>query len=180
MGTWPLVVRTTGDPLDLAATIQDEIRRRDPLQPVDQIATMEQLIGRSLSAPRFNTLLLAAFAALALLLAAIGIYGVMAYSVSQRRHEIGVRVALGADRQQVIMMVVRQGVKLVVVGICIGGLTGLAATRMMASLLYGVSASDPMTFAAVAVLLGLVALVACFVPARRAAGVDPLVALRQE
>jgi putative ABC transport system permease protein len=180
MGTWPLVVRTTGDPLAAAASIQAEIRRLDPLQPVDQIAPMETLIGRSLSAPRFNTLLLAAFAALALLLAAIGIYGVMAYSVSQRRHEIGVRVALGADRQQVIMMVLRQGARLAVTGVCIGVVTSLVATRVIASLLYGVSASDPKTFAAVAVLLGLVALVACYVPARRAAGVDPLVALRQE
>ena len=134
----------------------------------------------SLAQQRFNMLLLALFAALALILAAVGIYGLMAYSVSQRTHEIGVRLAIGAQRRDVLRLVLRDGARLTLVGIAIGIIAALALTRLMASLLFEVTPTDPATFASVALLLAVVALAACYIPARRAARVDPMVALRYD
>ena len=144
------------------------------------VATMEGLIGKSLARARFNTLLVSGFAGLALLLAGVGIYGVMAYSVSQRAHEIGVRMALGARAGDVVRLVVGQGMSLAVAGVAIGLGASLALTRLMKSLLFGVGATDPATFALLPLVLASVAFLACYLPARRAAGVDPMVALRCE
>jgi putative ABC transport system permease protein len=173
-----IVVRTTGDPVSLAALVRDQVRSLVPGQPIGQIAAMDDLVGKSLSQARFSMLLLTYFAGLALALAAIGTYGVMAYSVLQREHEIGIRLALGAPRADVLLLVLKQGSKLALAGLLVGIVAALALTRLMASLLYGVQATDPVTFAGVSVLLSLVTLIACYVPARRAMQVDPMIALR--
>ncbi|HMF58166.1 MAG TPA: ABC transporter permease, partial [Pyrinomonadaceae bacterium] len=175
-----IVVRTENDPLSLAPAVRSRILEVDKNQPVYNIATMEQLLTKSTAQPRFSTLLLGIFALLALCLAAIGIYGVMSYNVTQRTHEIGVRMALGAQMRDVMKLIIRQGMKMVLVGVALGLLGAIAITRVMKSLLFGVTATDPLTFAVVAVLLTMVALLACYLPARRAAKVDPLVALRYE
>ena len=141
---------------------------------------MEQIIERSLAERRFTTLLLIIFAATALLLAAVGIYGVMSYSVIQRTHEIGIRAALGASRGEIVGLVVRQGMRLAAIGMAGGLIAALALTRFLAGLLYGVRPADPATLAAVTLLLGGIALLACYIPARRAAVVDAVVALRCE
>jgi putative ABC transport system permease protein len=141
---------------------------------------MSDWVDSSVSSQRYSTTLLAAFAALAMILAATGIYGVMSYTVAQRTHEIGVRMALGARRRDVLKLVVRHGMLLTLVGVIIGVAGALGLTRVMASLLFGVTAKDPLTFVAVAGLLSAVAFIACFVPALRATKVDPLVALRYE
>jgi len=175
-----LVIRTEGDPANLAAAVRKEVQAIDPDQPVAAVRTMDEWVDTSVAQPRYRTALLGLLALLALVLASTGIYGVMSYSVAQRTHEIGVRMALGAKRLDVLTMVVRQGMVLVVAGVAIGLLGAFALTRVMSSLLFGVSAKDPITFVAVATLLTMVAFVACYIPARRATKVDPLVALRYE
>ena len=175
-----VVIRTQGDPSSLAAAVRNEVKAIDPDQPVAELRTMDDWLKTAVATPRYRTMLIALFALVALVLAATGIYGVMSYSVAQRTHEIGVRMALGARRFDVLALVVRQGMALVVAGIVLGLLGAVALTRVMSTLLFGVTARDPMTFAGVAALLMLVALVACYVPARRATKVDPLIALRYE
>ena len=175
-----LVIRTTPDPAQMTATITEEIQAYDPEMAVFDVGTMDERLYDSLSRRRFSMILLGAFAVIASTLAAIGIYGVMAYSVNQRTHEIGIRLALGATPARILRLVVRQALILVSVGILIGLGGVFALTRVMSSLLYGVSATDRITFIITPILLGAVALIASFIPARRAARVDPMVALRYE
>jgi putative ABC transport system permease protein len=141
---------------------------------------MAHLVWDSVSRPRFNMLLLSSFAALALALAAVGIYGVISYTVAQRTHEVGIRIALGAKPLDVMRLVIRQGMKPVIIGMAIGLFAAFLASRVLESLLYEVSATDPVTYVAIAAILSSVALVACYLPARRASRVDPVVALRHE
>jgi predicted permease len=175
-----LVVRTERDPMNLLAAMRSEIAALDKELPLSDIRTLEQIASSAVARTRFTMLLLSVFAGVALLLAAVGIYGVLSYSVTQRTHEIGIRVALGAQRREVIGLVARQGMKLVLTGMGAGLAAALVLTRVLSSLLFGVSATDPITFAGIAVLLIGVALGACFVPARRAMKMDPMVALRHE
>jgi len=175
-----LVVRAAFDPKSLVSGIRDEVWAVDKDQPVTDVKTMDQYISDSVSPRRFNALLLAIFASLALVLASVGIYGVISYSVTQRTQEIGIRVALGAQSPDVIKLVVGRALALVLLGIAIGFGGALALTRLMTSLLYGVSATDPVIFAGVSLLLVGVALLASYIPARRATKVDPMVALRCE
>ena len=175
-----LAVRTASEPTSLVGAIRHEVRELDREQPIADVATMEQRTATSLSQSRFSTLLLGIFAGVALILAAVGLYGLMAYSVEQRIHEIGIRVALGAQTGDVLRLVIKQGLMLTIAGVAIGLGAALITTRVMTSLLYGVSATDPLTFTIIPVLLTGVALAACFIPARRATRVDPMVALRYE
>jgi len=175
-----ILVRTSGDPLSVVPAIHAELQQLDREQPMASIATMEQLLADSLSRARFTMLLLGIFAAVALLLAAVGIYGLIAYSVTQRTQELGIRIALGAQRRDVLRLVLGQGTRLTLLGLALGIAAALGITRLLASLLFGISATDPLTFAGVAALLAFVALLACFIPARRATRVDPIVALRYE
>jgi putative ABC transport system permease protein len=174
------VIRATGDPLALGAMVRSEMRSLDASVPVMGLRSMEQLVGRSVARPRFNMSLIGLFAALGLVLAAVGIYGVMAYGVSQRTHEIGLRMALGAQARDVMKMVVRQGMALATIGVAIGLIASYALTRLMKTMLFGVSATDPLTFTVIALLLAMVALFACWIPARRATKVDPMVSLKYE
>jgi putative ABC transport system permease protein len=178
MNNMSLVVRSTNDPRNLARGLQQAVQSLDRDLPVRPVITLERYLGRAAAQPKFNALLLGLFAGLALLLTAIGLYGVMAYAVVQRVREIGVRIALGAQTGDVLKMVLRQGLKLTALGLAIGLAAAYALTRYMRSLLFGVKAADPLTFAAIALLLIVVALVACWIPARRATKVDPIVALR--
>jgi len=175
-----LVLRTAADPLSLAAAARRAVQAVDPDLPVFDIATMDQLVYRSASTPRFNSTLLGVFAALALVLAAVGIYGVMSYAVAQRTHEIGVRVALGAGASDILRQIVRQGMLPAAMGIAIGTAGAWAVTRFLSSLLFGVTPTDPLTFALVPLLLAAVAVLACLLPGLRATRVDPVVALRYE
>jgi putative ABC transport system permease protein len=180
MAPYNLAIRVSGDPMSLVAAVSREIHAVDPNQPISVIATMAKLLGEETEQRWVGMILLATFAGVALLLAALGIYGVLAYFVAQRAREIGIRVALGAQTRDVMKMVMKQGMRLTLFGIGIGLIGGLALARLMKSLLFGVSASDPLTFAAVAALLASVAMAACYIPARRAMKVDPVVALRCE
>ncbi|HJR05989.1 MAG TPA: ABC transporter permease [Pyrinomonadaceae bacterium] len=175
-----LVVRTNGDPLNLAAAVRREIQTIDKDQPVAEVRTMKSWIDELTARSRFGTLLLTIFAALALVLAGIGIYGVMSYSVTQRTHELGIRIALGAKTRDVLKLVLGRGLALTLTGIALGLVASLALTRFLSSLLFGVSATDPATFGGLALLLTTVALVACYLPTRRAVKVDPMVALRDQ
>ena len=175
-----LVVRAGSDPLSIAAAVRNQVKEADKDLPVSNIRTMDQLISQSIAPWRFNMLLLSLFAGIALILAAVGIYGVISYSVTQRTHEIGIRMALGAQTGDVLRLVVRQGLRLVLIGVAIGLGIAFTLTRVMTSLLYGVKTTDPITFTAIPVLLTGVALLACYLPARKAIKVDPMAALRNE
>ncbi len=179
-GAMTFYVRTTQDAATVAPLLRDEVRRLDPNLPVFDLKTMEAVIGENLFGERMMAFLSVCFGALAALLAGIGLYGVLAYWVVQRTHEIGIRVALGAAPRDVRGLVLGQGIRLTLVGVVIGVAAALGLTQLMKSLLYGVGAADPITFVGVAVLLALVALLACYLPARRATKVDPMVALRYE
>ncbi|MDQ6828534.1 MAG: ABC transporter permease [Gemmatimonadota bacterium] len=173
-----LLVRTTGDPNMLARRIVEAVHQLDPNQPVYGINTMQTLRHNALASPRVMTTLLGIFAVLALVITATGLAGVIAYTVGQRTHEIGIRMALGAERGEVLAMVVSQGMRLVLVGLTIGALASLALTRLMSGILFGIGPTDPITFTGVFVVLAGVALMACFLPARRATRIDPILALR--
>jgi putative ABC transport system permease protein len=175
-----IVVRAESDPLGVVAAVKSQIWSVDPEQPITSVATMEQVLADSVAPRRFNMLLLGIFAAVALALAAFGIYGVISYTVSQRTHEIGIRVAMGARGSDVLKLVVGQGMTLALIGVGLGLAAAFGLTRLMSSLLFGVSPTDGATFGVIAVLLTGVALAACIVPARRATKVDPMVALRYE
>jgi ABC-type antimicrobial peptide transport system permease subunit len=154
--------------------------RADPQQAVTNIASMDQVLSDSVASRRFSAVLLGTLAFLGLLLASVGVYGVISYGVSQRTREIGIRVALGARRIDVVTLVVSQGMKLLLLGVGMGALSAVLLTPLMSSLLFGVRPSDPVTFAGSAAFVALVAVLACYIPARRAASVDPIVALRSE
>jgi putative ABC transport system permease protein len=175
-----LVLRTELEPLTLAQTVREAVWSVDRNIPIANVQTMEQILAASVAQRRFNATLLGVFALVALCLSAGGIYGVLAYSVSRRTQEIGVRMALGANRRAVLRLIIKQGMRLALTGVALGLAAALALTRLLAALLFGVSATDPVTFALIALLLLLVALLACWLPARRATKVDPLVALRTE
>jgi putative ABC transport system permease protein len=182
---WPmqspkLFVRATGDPASLAADICQETKAVIPNLPTPKIRLLTDYLNESVAQPRFQTELLTLFGVMALILAACGIYGVLAYSVTQRQREIGVRMALGAQKHNVLVLIIGQGLRLVLMGIGVGILAGLALTRVLRSLLYEVAPIDPITFAAVSLLLVIIALLACWLPARRAAKMDPMEALRYE
>jgi len=181
-GGWTdyLLVRTSADPHLTASAATNIIHKIDPMLPVGAVRTMNEILDTTVSSRRFSAILISIFAALALVLAAIGIYGVMSYMIGRRTGEMGIRMALGAQPSDVLRLVLARGAKLALWGIVIGAVGAFLLTRLIASLLYGVNAGDPLTFAAVAVLLALIALLACYIPARRAMKVDPMVALRYE
>jgi putative ABC transport system permease protein len=179
-GVAAVVIRSSGDPLALTASVREAVREVDRDLPIANIRSMDQIMSSMSGDARFRTLLLGVFAAVALLLAAIGIYGVISYSVAQRAREIGIRIAIGAQNRDVLRLVVGQGMKLALIGVGVGIAGALAFTRVLSGLLFNVSATDPLTFVGVSTLLALVALLACYVPARRAMNVDPMVALRCE
>ena len=175
-----LVVRTKADAASIAAAVRQAVWSVDKDQPVSNVRTMDQVFAAAISQERFQALLLGLFAALALVLACVGLYGVISYSVAQRTHEIGVRMALGAQPRDVLRLVIRQGMSLTIVGLVVGIAVGAMATRVLSDMLFGVTARDPLTFMGVPVLLLLVAFLACYIPARSATRIDPLVALRYE
>ncbi|HSE41137.1 MAG TPA: FtsX-like permease family protein, partial [Acidobacteriota bacterium] len=175
-----LIVRTKSNPLQQLSTIKSEIRSIDRNLPLAKVQTMEEVVSKSMAQPRFTTALLGVFALLALILAAIGIYGVISYSVAQRIHEIGVRMVLGARKEQILGLVVGQGVVLVAIGLSIGVVSAILLTRLMSSLLFEVRTTDPFIYVTISVLLGTVAVAASYIPARKASKVDPITALRYE
>jgi putative ABC transport system permease protein len=173
-------VRTTLGAANALALVRREVAALDPQQAVSRVATMDELVATQLARPRFSAVLLNWLSGLAVLLAAVGIFGVMAYSVARRSAEIGVRIALGAQGSDILKLVIGQGMRLVAVGVVIGLAASFALTRLVAKLLYGVSATDLLTFSVIAALLTFVALLACYIPARRATKVDPMIALRTD
>jgi putative ABC transport system permease protein len=180
LGSMIFVVRTEVDPASLVGTVRKEIAAMDKDLPISGVRTLDQSVARSIAQPHFLTVLLGAFAALALTLAAVGLYGVVSYSVARRTHEIGVRLALGAERTDVVRLVVGQGIRLTLIGVTLGILAAMGLTQFLATVLYGVKPTDLVTLTAVALLLAIVALLASYIPARRAMKVDPMVALRYE
>jgi putative ABC transport system permease protein len=180
VNTMVVAVRTSGDPLRSVTAIRSAIHEVDRDMPMARVRTMESLVESSLGQRRLSAVLLGVFAGIALLLASIGIYGVMSYTVTQRTRELGVRVALGASRDNVLRLVLRQGLSLAVIGVVIGIAGALALTRLIATQLYNVRPTDPATFATVTFTLAGVALLATLIPALRATRVDPIVALREE
>ena len=175
-----LLVRSVSDPLSLAGAVRDQVWALNKDQPVFNVRTMEQLVSESIAPRRFSALLMVIFGFVALVLASIGLYGMMSYSVAQRTSEIGIRVALGAQRRDVLTMVVKQAIGLALLGVVAGLVTALALARLLRNLLFGVGAADPLTFGGVSLVLLGVASLASWLPARRAAKVDPMVALRYE
>jgi putative ABC transport system permease protein len=174
------VLRVTGEPAGLISAVRGVVAEVEPNQAIHNVMTMEQRLANATTSRRLNTVLLGSFAGLALLLAVVGIYGVMSYAVTQRRREIGVRMAMGAQTGDVLRLVIGEGMKLVLSGALLGLGGALALTRLLKTLLFGVSATDPLTFIAVAALLIIVASLACWIPARRATKVNPIIALRHE
>jgi ABC-type antimicrobial peptide transport system permease subunit len=177
---WVVMRSRTGSPLKLAGAIRDAVRLADPQQPIGDLVSLEQLIGRQTAARRFNTTLLSVFAVLAVVLALVGIYGVTSYAVAQRYRELGIRMALGARPRDVVRLLVGESLVRVVAGVVLGLAIALVATRALATMLFGVAPQDAATFAGTALLLAVVALVATWLPARRATRVDPMVTLRTE
>jgi ABC-type antimicrobial peptide transport system permease subunit len=175
-----VVVRTEGDPASIMKLVRRAVQEIDPREVVYGVQTMDQVLAGALAPRRLSMILLGVFASLALVLACVGIYGVVSYLVGQRTHEIGVRVALGAQRSDVMRLVLGEGAKLALVGVSAGLAAAFGLTRLMANQLFGVTAHDPLTYAGVAVLLMAVALLACYIPARRAMRLDPVAALRCE
>ncbi|HSQ22779.1 MAG TPA: FtsX-like permease family protein, partial [Pyrinomonadaceae bacterium] len=175
-----LIVRTTRDPSSIVSSVRQQVVSIDPELPLSDVSTIEQAMARSLSTTTFTNWLLLSFAAAALVLAITGIYGVMSVDVAGRTKEFGIRLALGAQSSSVLGIVLRQGLKLALLGVSIGVVASLALTRLMRGVLFGINETDPMTFVVISTLLVLVALLACVVPARRATRVDPLEALRYE
>jgi putative ABC transport system permease protein len=180
---WPrmdVIVKTVSEPASVLASVREKVRELDRDVPVSTVRTEEEWVSGSAAQPRLNAVLLGAFAAAALIVAAIGVYGVLAYSVTQRTREIGLRMALGAQRSGVLRLVVREGMIVGAIGIALGAVGALALGQVLANLVFGVPVRDPMTFGVVAGILTIVALAACVLPARKASRVDPLVALRTE
>jgi len=175
-----VVVRTAGEPTAFVPVVRADLATFDRELPISAVRTMDEVVGRSIVERRFMMLLLGIFAAVAILLAAIGVYGVLAYIVSQRTQEIGVRLAIGASPADVVRLFLREGVALAVAGLLIGLVSALAVGRVLASLLFGVTTTDPLTFVGVTMALGIAALGASYLPARRAAAVDPMTALRTD
>jgi putative ABC transport system permease protein len=175
-----VVVRTAGDPAHVASALRTAVAVADADIPISAVRTMDDLISNSLAQPRFSMLLLALFALIALALAAVGLYGVISYTVSQRTREIGIRMALGAEPRDILRLVIARGLRMTALGVIIGLATAFAVTRLLASILFEVGPFDPGSFAGLPLLLAAIALVASWIPARRAAHVDPLVSLRNE
>jgi putative ABC transport system permease protein len=175
-----VIIKASGDPNQLIASAREQVKQVDPDQPIYNIRTMDEIRAESVASERLNLTLFSIFAGIALSLAIVGIYGVMSYTVTQRTHEIGIRMAIGAQQRDVFKMIMGQGMMLALIGIAVGLVGAFALTRLMATMLFGVTATDPTTFAAIAILLTIVALLACYLPGRRATKVDPVVSLRYE
>jgi predicted permease len=179
-GTMSVLVKTSGDPLQIVPAVRSALQAVDRDQPMTQVISLEQNLSAAVGQQRVSALLLGIFAALALVLAAIGIYGVTSYSVAQRSKEIGIRIAMGAQPGDVLRLIIGFGARLAFVGVVIGVIAALALTQLMKTMLFGVTATDPVTMAAVSITLIAVTLLACYIPARRAMSVDPVIALRSE
>jgi len=179
-GGMTVIIKGASDPNQLITAVRQQIKTIDPDQPIYSIRTMDEIRAESVSSERLNLTLLSIFAGIALVLAIVGIYGVMSYAVTQRTHEIGIRMAIGAQSRDVFQMILGQGMLLALIGIGLGLVGAFALTRLMATMLFGVEPTDPTTFAVIAFLLTAVALLACYIPGRRATKVDPVVSLRYE
>ena len=179
-GGMTVIVKAQSDPTQLISALREQVKAVDPDQPIYNIRTMHEIRAESVASERLNLTLLSIFAGIALVLAIVGIYGVMSYTVTQRTHEIGIRMAIGAQPRDVFKMVIGQGMTLALIGVGIGLIGAFALTRLMASMLFDIAPTDPVTFVVIAVLLTTVALLACFIPGRRATKVDPVISLRYE